>query len=175
MKLIHVALKTEAKPLIEYLKLPCIQAKPYKIYKKDNIVLIVSGLGKEKTLLHVEDIFQRYNFTQAVNIGIAGCKNKNIQIGEIFCCNKELDFIKNTTLTTVDKPLDSDTELNTTLVDMEASYFNQVAKKYLDEQNIYILKIVSDYLDITIPKKEFVWKIIEKNLKNISKVLNLTS
>lgn len=171
--LIHTALKQEAKPIIEYFKLQCSQTKPYKIYTKENLVLIVGGIGKDKTSLHVKDIFTKYTIDKAINIGIAGCKDRDIEIGSLFCTNHHLDFIETASLTTVDEPLDDDKDLNTNLVDMEAEHFISTCKEFLDIKDIYILKVVSDHLDTTIPKKEFVWKIIEKNLKSISKVVTL--
>jgi len=170
--LIHVALKHEAKPIIEQFKLQCIQTKPFKIYKKDDIALVVCGMGKQNTL-HLKEVFKTYNIKRAINIGIAGCKDKSIAIGSIFCTNRRLEYINYATLTTVNKALDSSENLKTTLVDMEAESFTSICKEFLDIKDIYILKIVSDHLDTTIPKKEFVWKIIERNLQSISKVVTL--
>lgn len=169
--LIHTAMKHEAKPIIEHFKLQCIQTKPYKIYAKENIFLIVSGMGEEKTALHVNDVFKKYEINKALNIGIAGCLDESIEIGSIFCTNHKLDFIKHASLTTVDKPCENARDIDSTLVDMEAKSFLHVSQKYLHVDNIYVLKIVSDYLDTTIPEKEFVWKIIKKNLKSISLIV----
>lgn len=173
--LIHTALKHEAKPIIEHYKLQCLQKKPYKIYKKDDILLVISGMGKEKTSLHVKDIFEKYKIKKAINMGIAGCKNSTIDIGSLFTCKQKLENIEYASLTTVDKPLSNREELQTTLVDMEADAFLHVSQQYLQNEDIYILKVVSDYLDTTIPKKEFVWKIIEKNLNNISSIVTTKS
>jgi purine-nucleoside phosphorylase len=175
MTLLHVALKQEAKPIIEFFKLRCIQTKPYKIYQKDDIVLAICGMAKDNTLLNLSDVFTKYNCTKAISIGIAGCSDESIKIGELICTNKKIEGIKQASLSTVVKPCEDKNEIDTTLVDMEASYFYEIAKKNIFKENIYILKIVSDYLDITIPKKEFVWKIIEKNLKKISQILNSTN
>jgi nucleoside phosphorylase len=167
--LIHTALFAEAKPIIEHFKLQCIQTKPYKLYAKENIVLVISGMGKEKTALHVEDVFQKYSIDKAINIGIAGCKDKDIQIGSLFCTNHKLDFINYASLTTVEKPLEDKNKLNTTLVDMEAESFMSTCKEFLDIKDIYILKVVSDHLDTTIPKKEFVWEIVQRNLPSLDR------
>jgi nucleoside phosphorylase len=172
MKLIYVALKQEAKPIIEYFKLTCKQVKPYKIYEKNDIVLVICGMGKKNTL-KIKTIFEKYDIKMAINIGIAGCKDRDIQIGTMFCTNHKLKYMNYTTLTTVDTPIENEKDLTTTLVDMEAEVFLSTCKEFLDTKNIYILKVVSDYLDTSIPKKEFVWKIIEKNLKNISKIVTL--
>jgi nucleoside phosphorylase len=172
--LIHTALFPEAKPIIECLKLQCIQTKPYKIYQRDDIVLIVSGMGCEKAL-HVEDVFKRYEVKKAINIGIAGCKDKDIEIGTLICTTHDIAGMRRENLTSVDAPCSDRTLLRTTLADMEAETFLHVAQQHLHVEDIYIFKIVSDYLDTTIPKKEFVWKIIEKNLSSILRALDLKS
>ena len=168
--LIHVALKHEAKPIIEQFRLQCVQTKPFKVYKKDDIVLAVCGMGKQNTL-RLKEVYKDYALKKAINIGIAGCKDKSIEIGSMFCTNHKLEHIDYATLTTVNEPLENSADLKTTLVDMEAESFISVCKEFLDIKDIYILKIVSDHLDTTIPKKEFVWKIIEKNLTSISTIV----
>ncbi len=168
--LIHTALFAEAKSIIEFFKLQCLQKKPYKIYAKNDILLIVSGMGKKNTL-NIKDIFENYDIKRVINIGIAGCKDTTIEIGSLFCTNHELKDIEFASLTTVDKALKNPESLDTMLVDMEAEAFLHVSKQYLHVKDIYVLKIVSDHLNITIPTKEFVWKIIKKNLKNISKTV----
>lgn len=170
--LIHTAFFAEAKPLVEYFKLRCTQTKPYKIYEDDNILLMISGMGKENTL-HVKDILIKHNIAKAINIGIAGCKDKNIEIGTLCCTNHNIESIRYESLTTVAQPLDNSKDLKTTLVDMEADAFLFICKEFLNESNIFILKVVSDYLDTTIPKKDFVWKIIKQNLNNIEKIVIL--
>ncbi|HIP30823.1 MAG TPA: nucleoside phosphorylase [Sulfurospirillum arcachonense] len=172
MILIHTALKHEAKPIIEYFRLQCIQTKPFKIYEKGNIVLAVCGMGRQNTL-HVKEVFENYEIKKAINIGIAGCKDKTVKIGSIFCTTHQIESIKYSTLSTINEPLDNPEGLKTTLVDMESKHFISTCKEFLDINDIYILKVVSDHLDTSIPKKEFVWKIIEQNLKSISQVVTL--
>jgi purine-nucleoside phosphorylase len=172
MILIHTALKHEAKPIIEYFKLQCIQTKPFKIYEKDNIVLAVCGMGRENTL-HVKEVFKKYEIKKAINVGISGCKDKTVKIGSIFCTTHKKENIEYSTLSTVDEPLDNPEDLKTTLVDMESEHFISTCKEFLDINDIYILKVVSDHLNTSIPKKEFVWKIIKQNLKSISQVVTL--
>jgi len=172
--LIHFAFITEAKPIIEHFKMQCLQKKPYYIFEKSNIILVVSGIGAKNTS-SIEDIFDRYKIKRAINIGIAGCKDKNIKIGSLFCTNHKLGFINFATLSSVEKPVSNADEIDTILVDMEAQNFLQICERKLSPKDIYILKVVSDHLDIKIPKKEFVWNIIEKNLKNISRVVTMQS
>lgn len=159
MTLIHTALQCEAQPIIEKFKLKQFQKQSYKIYKKDDLLLVISGIGKEKTIASLEDIFSKYKFDKAINIGIAGCKEKSVDIGTFY----DLSFNPKL-LTTVDKPLDNKENLETLLVDMEAKYFRDMSNKYVTQNNIKVYKVVSDYLDKAIPKKSFVSMLIYDTL-----------
>jgi len=163
--LIHTALFCEAKPIIKHFKMQCLQTKPYRIYHKNDILLMVSGMGAKKAL-HVEDIFKLYPIKQAINIGIAGCKDKNIPIGSLFCTNHRLEDICYATLSCVDEPIDDKEQLTSMLVDMESKSFLHVGKLYLRGENIFVFKVVSDYLDKTIPSKEFVENLIKNSIKS---------
>ncbi|MFK5880724.1 MAG: nucleoside phosphorylase [Sulfurospirillum sp.] len=162
--LIHTALFAEAKAIIEHFKMRCLQKKPYRIYTKDTIMLIVSGMGA-KNVIHVEAVFERFKVRKAINIGIAGCKNTDIKIGSVFCVNQKLRDINFADITSVLKPLNDQAKLNTTLVDMEAKSFLQICNKELHSGSIFVFKVVSDYLDTTIPKKEFVEELIKQSIK----------
>lgn len=157
MTLIHTALYYEAHPLIETYKLEKIINK--KEYKNDKIVLIISGIGENNTQKALESAYKKYNIKQAINIGIAGCKDKSIPLGTLFCTNKNLPNIPQATITTVEKPTNT---INTTLVDMESRAFFLTCKE--KNINFYILKVVSDYLDDTIPPKSFVINLIRDSL-----------
>lgn len=170
--LIHTAFFHEAKPVIEYFKLKCTQTKPYKIYENNDIVLVILGMGAQNTFF-LEDSFQKYNIKRAINLGIAGCTDPSIDIGSIFCTTHELDFIKKENLSCFDKAMGPKSLISTTLVDMESSTFLKIAQKYLNPEEIYVLKVVSDHLDTKIPKKEFLWEIMKKNLNEIVKVVTL--
>ena len=170
MTLIHTALFAEAKPIIEYFRLKFITKKPYRVYKNENIILIVTGMEKNTYLLR--DILEKEPIKKAINIGIAGCRDKNIEIGTLFIVNRKLKNIPYSTFTTSTKPVNNPNEIQTTLVDMEAKYFLEVTK---DIKEVYIFKIVSDHLDIKIPNKRFVWGIIEENLEKIQRyILNFS-
>ena len=166
--LIHTALFAEAKPLIEYFKMQCLQKKPYRIYTKNHLLLVVSGMGAKNTL-HVESVLKRFCINKAINIGIAGCKDKNIEIGSLFCINHILNDINTTNITSVTKPSGHDIGLETTLVDMESSSFLNICQKVLKPEDIYIFKVVSDYLDTTIPEKKFVENLIKNSIKKWEK------
>lgn len=169
MTLIHTALLSEAQPLINFLKLiqkTDIPNLPYgaKLFtdKDKKYLLIVSGIGKENTQKSLDFIFKNFDISKAINVGITGCSDNSVKIGTLFCVNRLLPNINFAPITTVDTPLESDEALETLLVDMEAKYFLETSKSNC--KNIYIFKIVSDHLDIEIPKKSFVIDIIQKTL-----------
>lgn len=180
--LIHCALLCEAQSIINFLKLKqnsSINALPNgnKLFKdQDNkYILIVSGIGKENCKKALDFIYANYEISKAINIGIAGCSDFSIKIGTLFCTNRVLANINYASLTTLDKALEinensNDMEkLDTLLVDMEAKYFEEISKKYT--KNIYIFKVVSDYLELEIPKKSFVIEIIQESLEKFKKYL----
>merc|ERR1712065_63467 len=97
-----------------------------------------------------------YEIEKVINVGICGCKDENVEIGSVFSIGNNVEDIKSATLTTVDEPLDDKNKLETLLVDMEAKYFKEISLKYVDEKEVFIIKIVSDHLNKAIPKKSFV-------------------
>ncbi len=169
MILIHTALQSEAQYLIEYYKLKKKDLE-YKAFSNEHILLLVGGMGKENTISSLSSIFDTFDIKKAINIGITGCSDNSIEIGELFCTNQQLEDIKFMNLQTVDTPQlpTSHLPLNT-LYDMEAKYFEDICLIYLEKKDIYIFKVVSDYLDNSIPSKEFVKQLIKKNIKSLEK------
>ncbi|MDX1809511.1 MAG: nucleoside phosphorylase [Sulfurospirillaceae bacterium] len=135
-------------------------------------MLAILGMGAKNTL-KLDEVLQDHDIKRAINIGIAGCKNRSIEIGSLFCTTHELGFIKKESLGCHDKAINDMDFIETTLVDMESDIFLKITQKYLNKQDIYILKVVSDHLDTKIPEKEFVWKIMKKNLNEIVRVVTL--
>ncbi|WP_072679915.1 hypothetical protein [Arcobacter sp. LA11] len=174
--LIYTALLPEAQPLINFLKLKQDQSvqnlpKGNKLYKDENdkYLLIVSGIGKDNCKKSLEFIYENFEIEKAINIGIAGCSDGSVKIGTFFCTNRLLFGINFASLTTVDAPLETDENLETLLVDMEAKYFEEISKKYCN--NIYTFKVVSDYLEAKIPEKSFVIDLIHSSLDTWKKYL----
>lgn len=156
MKLIHTALLCEAMPIIERLKL---KKSKKNLYQNGDILVAISGIGRKKTAICMREILSDFHIDKAVNIGIAGCANKEIKIGELFCINKEFKNIPKTTLVTVDEPTMC---IDATLVDMEAEAFERVCTEFGVE--CVVFKVVSDYLDSKIPQKAFVSRLIKESL-----------
>jgi hypothetical protein len=172
MILIHTALLCEAQYFIEYYKLKKINSTP-KIYTNDEIIICISGMGSRNTLSSLNYIFGNYTITKALNIGIAGCNNPNILIGNLYCTNQRIKDIENLPLITSDKVVTSSNALATSLYDMEGKYFEEITKKYLQEKSIYIFKIVSDHLSSKVLQKDFIKNLISKQ-KDIHQFIQTT-
>jgi len=163
--LIYTALYPEAKPLIQYFKLIQNETyEPLKIFENETYLLVVGGIGRNQTQAILPFIYENFKISKTINIGIAGCKDKSIKLGSLFCVNQEVNDIPRTTITTVDMPLDDSSLLETTLVDMEADSFLEVSQKYLPQKDIYVFKVVSDYLSKSIPDKSFVYNSMKKSI-----------
>ncbi len=174
--LIHTALLSEAKPLINFLKLKqdtSVQNLPQgnKLYKDENnkYLLIVSGIGKENCQKSLEFVYKNFEIEKAINIGIASCSDSSIKIGTFICTNRLLSGINFASITTIEPPLETDENLETLLVDIEAKYFEEISKKNCN--NIYIFKVVSDYLDIKTPVNSLISNLIENSLDKLRKYL----
>ena len=169
MILIHTALLCEAQSFIEYYKL---KKTNNKLYQNDELIVLISGIGKENTLLTLEDIFSNHTIIKAFNIGIAGCNDTTIEIGTLFCTNKCLKDIKKLPLITQDTITINSKETNPTLYDMEAKYFLSICSLYLKKEDIFIFKIVSDHLSSKKLPKDYIKSIISKQ-KIIHQFINL--
>lgn len=159
---IIIALHCEAKPIIERLKLKKIsnQALPFSIFtdKANQVNLIISGIGKIKAAIATTFLAQYTgNKSHAcfLNIGIAGSSQLNIS--EVVLANKlkdestqrnwypftgHLKFKKHALLITHDLPQPIYPEIG--MVDMEASGFYQAATSFVTQEQVQILKIISD-------------------------------
>jgi len=163
--LLHTALYPEAKPIIHSFNL--IQNKlyePLKVFENDDYILVVGGIGKDKTKQCLPTVYENFNISKAVNVGIAGCKDTRVKLGSLFCTNQTLEGIEKGSITCVNTPLDDATKLDTLLVDMESDAFLEISRNYLKDNNIFVFKIVSDYLDTKIPDKSFVYNSIKKSI-----------
>ncbi|MBE0492309.1 MAG: nucleoside phosphorylase [Sulfurospirillum sp.] len=164
--LIHTALNIEARPFIGSLKLQKIAKN---IWANDTILLTISGIGVNNVEKSLPQVFQNYTCKKAINIGIAGCVDPTIPIGSLFCTNQHLEDIPYASLTSVTKPAICTLGITTTLVDMEAQTFEHIVQRYLEKDAIFIFKVVSDNLSNTIPSRQFVAELIQKNLTKVSK------
>jgi hypothetical protein len=159
--LIHTALVAEAKPIIGHFKLKCIEKIPFNIYKNDNILLIVSGIGGEKTRQALTYALSLYEPKIAINIGIAGCKDKSVKIGSLFCATHKNTPMPYVLVSSCENPATDAQTIHSPLADQESETFLKVMPNGVEK---YVFKIVSDYLEPTIPSKAKVGELIQKSI-----------
>lgn len=176
------ALDAEARPLIEHYRLKRNHSLPYTLYKNDDIVLLVCGMGKMNAAMAVsaflgwkvpadEDIL--------INIGICGAP-KNYKIGEALLIHQIIDNdqhyypdilyshpLQETSLICVDTP---QSELSYYPVDMESVSIFKAASRFFKLHQMAFIKIVSDHFTPESVTKEGVLKHIGSNLSTIENV-----
>lgn len=164
MLYIVCALYEEAKSIIEKYNLKNINNKNFRIYEGDEIRLIISGIGKINSAIATTYFLNTFNFMDTdiiLNIGYAGTNNTKYNIGDQFLINNIFDTatnknsyldmiykinMKEESVATVDKILNQNINSNYKLFDMEASAFYSACNKFIKRDNIFVVKIISDYI-----------------------------
>ena len=167
---IVMATMLEAKPFVLGMSLKQIQKKPFPLFQNDNILLIISGIGKANAAMAT--VYSCYKFNPACvrNLGAAGATDFSHPLGEIFHINKIIEYDR-PELTTerpcIHKPdilngfqtaklstsdmavLDPDERreisINADLIDMEGASVAQACRKF--NTKCFIFKFVSDTPD----------------------------
>ena len=186
------ALKAEAEPLANYYGLKQNLSYDYPLYGTDEMKIICTGVGRKNindVLINFTQRIPKNTQMQFINIGIAGGKKNQCKIGEyfiidnvyddkserVFNLNNKLESHCSTqNITTVSNPISDGGLSYSTLVDMEAHEICSTIFKLGLEDNLLIVKIVSDFMDIS--KKDFsynrVYDLVENNLNNINRLLS---
>jgi len=175
MLIIHTALACEAKPWIEALNLkPSKGHGSIRLYQSDDTQLLVSGTGSLRTSASIAYALGSLtgqvdrSTLQAINIGVAGCVDTNIPIGDCFIVGKcssdegkrhlypDIFFNHNlplATLRTSDRIVHSQpagpipSAENPLLWDMEGYGFFSACTLFLSPSCMQSLKIVGDHLE----------------------------
>jgi hypothetical protein len=172
LTLIYAALKSEAQGVIEKLRLrknPTYDG----VSEGAGIVLLRGGVGEAATKRALESILKsrRWSIGRAVNIGIAGCSDRSVPVGSLFCCNRRLPEIAYMPLRSVAAPRSSHEGEEATLYDMEAEHFTKAVRPFVPEDEIYLFKVVSDHLDGFDLSRDEVKNIIAKSVERWRKYL----
>ena len=165
MILIHTALLCEAMPIIEHFRLNLDKDEKFKIYKNGQIWLCVLGVGAKNTT-NLEQILEKNHFKKIINLGICGCSDKGVKIGEIFCINEKIEGFKTANLECVPSP---SVAINAMLCDMESDEFRRICTEF--GVSFLIVKIVSDHLNTERISKNFVYNLVKNQIKNIERIL----
>ncbi|MBM7582595.1 nucleoside phosphorylase [Caldicoprobacter guelmensis] len=173
------ALPYEASPIIKKYGLKRDEAcRHFPLYRADNMVLIVSGVGKLASAMATAYLLaQNMKHEEAkeeeslavINIGVCGAVDQRYPIGTSVLIYKVIDHetgkqyfpdiliqhpFEEGSVETCNQVvrredvLSSRVELQANLVDMEASGFFQAASRFLAPHQIYIVKVVGDHLDV---------------------------
>lgn len=167
---IVMATMLEAKPFVLGMSLKQIQKKPFPLFQNDNILLIISGIGKANAAMATAYSCYKFNPACICNLGAAGATDFSHPLGEIFHINKIIEYDR-PELTTerpcIHKPdilngfqtaklstsdmavLDPDERreisINADLIDMEGASVAQACRKF--NTKCFIFKFVSDTPD----------------------------
>ena len=169
--LIHTTSLIEAQPIVDFFNLEKLTSPiENTIYSNNDLILIVSGLSKEKILESLNYIFKNFQISKAFDLSIASCSDGSIALGTLFCTNRFINGLNFANITTVEKPLETDAGLETLLVDKQAEFFKKTCKENIED--FYILKIVSDYFDVDGPSDKKIFELINNSIlkwKNLIK------
>ena len=185
------ALKAEAEPLANFFGLKQNSTYDYPLYDGGEIKILCTGVGRKNIsniLINFYDRIPKNTQTQFVNIGIAGGKKNECKIGECFIIDNVYDdrsekvFKLNNKLkshcltqniTTVSNPISDGGLSYSTLVDMEAHEICRAVYKLGLNDNLLIIKIISDFMDIGNKDLSFkkIYDLVDNNLNNINRLL----
>jgi len=178
------ALDAEARPLCEHYRLKRDTSLPYTLYRNEEMVLVVSGIGRMNALMAVsallgwripkeEDIL--------INIGICGAPLE-YRIGEALLIHQILDgdrryypdilythLFRETSIRCVDAP---QSVLSDYPVDMESSPIFQAASRFFKLHQIAFLKIVSDHCTPESVTKEGVMEILRSHVDTVDTLIS---
>ncbi|PJI09123.1 MULTISPECIES: hypothetical protein [Clostridium] len=173
----------EAEEIISYYNLKKkFSPSSFQIFSKDDIKLIVSGVGKINAACavgYIADSMGKCQNNIFINVGICGSKNRNI--GEAVLVNKISDedtlresypdiILKHNfeegSLETFSSPVWDDSVID--ICDMEGSAFFESASRFLEKHQIALIKIVSDNLDEIDMNSEYVKNLIKNNIDKIN-------
>ena len=191
MQCILSALKAESDPLVNYFQLKRHSSFQFPVFVNNDLYLIGIGTGKAKVQERIYSFFETASddFIQFINIGIAGGKNENSELGQIYLINKIVDdntdhsyypdiLIKHSlaehSVTTVNKGITDGGSSYKNLVDMEASEIFKICSKIIPVHRMAFLKIISDYMDLdgVSFNAESISSFITPNLRSINSFLN---
>lgn len=157
----------EAKPFVAGMSMEGIEKKPFTIFRQNNILLAISGIGKANAAIATAFCCQRFNPAAVCNLGAAGATDLSHPLGEVFHITKiieydrpelaserlmshqpdVLDGFMTATLSTSDRAILDPEERrqiskDADLMDMEGASVVQACKMF--ETKCYVFKFVSD-------------------------------
>ena len=179
---IITALDAEARALIDHYHLTRDFTLPYTLYKNEQMVLLVSGIGKTNALMAVSALlgWRIPNPTDClINIGICGAPDaypigETLLIHQIFEGDRRYypdilypHSLRESSIKCVDG---AQSVLDEYPVDMESSAVFQTSARFFKLHQMAFVKIVSDHFTPKTVSKERVIELIRSNLHNVDEV-----
>lgn len=187
---IHTALSVEASPIIEGFKLKKdMDTKEFQVFGNEDVILIVSGVGKVKCAMGIAYLFGKYGVCEKdilLNVGYCGSSNLDVPLGTLKLANKVVDmdtgreYFPDLFVTGYEQECIScfsnvitNRKENTegVFVDMESAGVMEASYKFLYPHQTVIVKIVSDYMDDERKDVLFLKSLIDKNLSSIEDII----
>ncbi len=184
----------ETQSIIKYLNLKKTTDRPFETYQNGEVHHVISGVGKINaagaTSYLLKDTLKDLNHNDyAINIGICGSLNNKFNVGDLVLVNKVVDYerkrkyytdilvkhnLKEGSIQSIDT-LNVDYEFEEDLVDMESSAFFQIASKFLNVHQIYVIKVVSDKVSKNQPLERLTNKYIDELIRGkLEEILTFT-
>jgi len=157
----------EAKPFVQGMYLKQTRKTPFRLFQNDNVLLIISGIGKANAAMATAYCCQKYTPLCICNLGAAGATSVGHSLGEIFHIDEiieydrpelksgkpriykpdTLDGFRTAKLATSDRAIltpDERKEIskNADLIDMEGASVVQACRKF--RTKCFMFKFVSD-------------------------------
>jgi adenosylhomocysteine nucleosidase len=178
------ALDAEARALVDYYRLKRDTSLPYTLYRNEQMVLLVCGMGKPNALMAVSALLG-WRIPQEndilLNIGICAAPS-SYGIGEVLLIHQIMDAdrryypdilythsLREASVICVDAP--QSTPCNHP-VDMESSAIFQAASRFFKLHQMAFIKIVSDHFSPQSVTKEGVIELICTHINVIDILIN---
>ncbi len=164
---IIVATMLEAKPFVLGMALNELENEPFPVFKKDNIILVISNIGKANAAMATTYCCQKFNPSCICNLGAAGASGFAHPLGKIYLIDKIFEYdrpkltsdelttqkphvlngFSTATLSTSDRAIIDPEERKkisefSDLMDMEGASVVQACRIF--ETKCYVFKFVSD-------------------------------
>lgn len=178
------ALDAEARPLWEYYRLKRDTSLPYTLYRSEEMVLLVSGMGRTNALMALSALLGWRIPEQKdilINIGICGAPSE-YRIGEALLIHQILDGdrryypdilyshpLRETSMRCVDTP---QSLCGDCPVDMESSAIFQAAERFFKLHQMAFLKIVSDHCTPESVTKEGVMELLRSHVDTVDTLIS---
>lgn len=172
MNCLIMATFIEAKPFIEMIPLTKCNDTPFPVFRKEDLVLVISGMGKVNAAMAAAYGCMNYRPDCVLNLGAAGATAFSASLGDIYQVKEAIEYdgfpfksdkppsytpdllpgFQTATIATQDIPVIDPkhreaVSVSSELVDMEASAIIQVCKKF--QTRCVLFKFVTDTPDHT--------------------------